>query len=120
MTTSTRAPDQARMATGQPLTFDTKTDADDWLSLRRSEILRDDWLPPAAHKAVPVTVREFAERGSGIATLRTEPANTEPLPTWLARPVGMCPGPAQRLDGSRSPQVVGLSLRRHRSYPAVP
>ncbi len=51
----------ARRENGQPLTFETKGDANDWLSLRRSEILRNDWLPPAAPKASPVTVREFAE-----------------------------------------------------------
>jgi integrase len=51
----------ARRENGQPLTFETKGDANDWLSLRRSEILRNDWLPPAAPKAAPVTVREFAE-----------------------------------------------------------
>jgi hypothetical protein len=38
----------ARRENGQPLTFETKGDANDWLSLRRSEILRNDWLPPAA------------------------------------------------------------------------
>jgi hypothetical protein len=51
----------ARRRTGQPLTFETKGDANDWLSLRCSEILRNDWLTPAAPKAAPVTVREFAE-----------------------------------------------------------
>jgi integrase len=51
----------ARRENGQPLTFETKGDANDWLSLRRSEILRNDWLPPSAPKASPVTVREFAE-----------------------------------------------------------
>ena len=51
----------ARRANGQALTFQTKGDADDWLSLRRSEILRNDWLPPAAPTAAPVTLREYAE-----------------------------------------------------------
>lgn len=52
---------EARMANGRPLTFDTKGDAEDWLTLRRSEILRSDWLPPAEPKAAPVAVREFAD-----------------------------------------------------------
>src|SRR3954468_2454790 len=51
----------ARRENGQALTFRTRGDADGWLSLRRSEILRSDWLPPAAPRAVPLTVREFAE-----------------------------------------------------------
>lgn len=55
----------ARRENGQALTFETKGDANDWLSLRRSEILRNDWLPPAEPKAVPVTVREYAEAWLG-------------------------------------------------------
>ncbi len=51
----------AALTNGQALTFQTKGDADDWLSLRRSEILRNDWLPPAAPTAAPVTLREYAE-----------------------------------------------------------
>ena len=51
----------ARRENGQALTFQTRGDADGWLSLRRSEILRNDWLPPAAPRVVPLTVREFAE-----------------------------------------------------------
>ncbi len=51
----------ARRENGQALTFETRGDANDWLSLRRSEILRNDWLPPATPSATPVTVREFAE-----------------------------------------------------------
>jgi hypothetical protein len=51
----------ARRENGQALTFQTKGDADDWLSLRRSEILRNDWLPPAAPKALPVAFRNYAE-----------------------------------------------------------
>ncbi len=51
----------ARRENGQALTFETRGDANDWLSLRRSEILRNDWLPPATPTAAPVTVREFAQ-----------------------------------------------------------
>src|SRR3954452_2978260 len=43
----------ARRENGQALTFQTRGDADGWLSLRRSEILLNDWLPPAVPKAVP-------------------------------------------------------------------
>lgn len=55
----------ARRENGQALTFETRGDANDWLSLRRSEILRNDWLPPAAPKAMPVTFREYAEAWLG-------------------------------------------------------
>jgi integrase len=44
-----------------PVTFQTKGDAEAWLSLRQSEILRGAWLPPAAAAANPVQVREYAE-----------------------------------------------------------
>ena len=36
----------ARRADGGALTFDTKGDAQAWLSLRQSEILRREWRPP--------------------------------------------------------------------------
>ena len=47
--------------TGGPLTFDTRSDAEAWLTLRHSEILRDEWLPPAAPKAAPVLLRAYAD-----------------------------------------------------------
>ncbi|WP_433507297.1 tyrosine-type recombinase/integrase [Pseudonocardia halophobica] len=52
----------ARRENGQALTFETKGDAESWLSLRHSEILRKDWLPPAAPKTKPPTVQEFTDR----------------------------------------------------------
>lgn len=51
----------ARTPSGKPLTFDTKGDAEAWLALRQSEILRGAWLPPAEPTAAPVTVRAYAE-----------------------------------------------------------
>lgn len=51
----------ARTPSGKPLTFDTKGDAEAWLSLRQSEILRGAWLPPAEPTAAPITVRAYAE-----------------------------------------------------------
>jgi integrase len=56
---------EARTAQGGPLTFDTRGDADAWLSLRHSEILRVAWLPPKADPATmvaPDTLREYADR----------------------------------------------------------
>lgn len=35
-----------------PHTFDTKGDADTWLALRRSEIIRDEWTPPTRTPAL--------------------------------------------------------------------
>lgn len=46
---------------GGPLTFDTKSDAESWLSLRHSEVLRNEWLPPATPKTPPVSLRTFAD-----------------------------------------------------------
>lgn len=50
----------ARTPEGRPLTFDTKADAEAWLTLRHSEILRGAWLPPAQPKAAPTTLRAYA------------------------------------------------------------
>lgn len=51
----------ARRSDGRALTFETKGDANAWLSLRHSEILRSEWLPPATPKAEPITLDRFAE-----------------------------------------------------------
>lgn len=51
----------ARTSEGKPLTFETRGDAEGWLSLRQSEILRGAWLPPAEPTAAPTTVRQYAE-----------------------------------------------------------
>lgn len=51
----------ARRADGSALTFETRGDAEAWLTLRHSEILRNEWLPPAAPKAAPVSLRTYAE-----------------------------------------------------------
>jgi integrase len=53
----------ARTPDGGPLTFSAKADADSWLALRRSEILRGAWLPPAEptpKRARPQTLGEYA------------------------------------------------------------
>jgi integrase len=54
----------ARKPDGGPLTFDAKDDADGWLALRRSEILRNAWLPDNAPKpraAVAPDLRAYSE-----------------------------------------------------------
>lgn len=53
----------ARRPDGRPLTFDTKGDADAWLALRQSEMLREAWNPPAIseERTTPPTVQEYAE-----------------------------------------------------------
>lgn len=54
----------ARTPEGKPLTFDTRGDAEAWLSLRQSEILRGAWLPPAEpakEEVAPVTLREYGD-----------------------------------------------------------
>lgn len=50
----------ARTPEGRPLTFDTRGDAEAWLTLRQADILRGAWLPPAAPKAAPITFRAYA------------------------------------------------------------
>jgi integrase len=44
-----------------PVTFDTKGDAEAWLSLRQSEILRGAWLPPSTPTTAPITLKTYAE-----------------------------------------------------------
>jgi integrase len=51
----------ARTPVGRPLTFDTQGDAEAWLTLRHSEILRGAWLPPAEPTAAPITLRVYAD-----------------------------------------------------------
>lgn len=50
----------ARRDDGGSLTFDTRGDAEAWLSLRQSEIVRAEWLPPTTALAAPVTFRQYA------------------------------------------------------------
>ena len=49
----------ARTPDGKPMTFDTKDDADGWLALRRSEILRGAWLPETAPKPAPAKLPDL-------------------------------------------------------------
>lgn len=50
----------ARTPEGRPLTFDTQGDAEAWLALRQSEILRGAWLPPAEPAPSPTIIRAYA------------------------------------------------------------
>lgn len=45
-----------------PITFDTKTDADAWLTLRRAEIVSRAWRPPEAEAPPEVLFVEYAEQ----------------------------------------------------------
>ena len=51
----------AQRADGGALTFGTRSDAEAWLAMRQSEILRDEWLPPAAPKTLPPALRAYAD-----------------------------------------------------------
>ena len=51
----------ARTPEGKPLTFDTKQDAEAWLTLRHAEILRGAWLPPAEPRKAPTTLRAYGD-----------------------------------------------------------
>lgn len=86
----------ARRENGGALTFQTRGDAQDWLSLRRSEILRNEWLPPAAPKAAPVTVREYAEAWLGHRDLedRTRDHYAQLLRDHVYPTFGSLPVPA--------------------------
>lgn len=53
-------PYTARRSDGRALTFDTRGDADAYLSLRHSEIIRDAWRPPAAPKPAVVVFGDYA------------------------------------------------------------
>lgn len=81
---------------GGALTFQTRGDAQDWLSLRRSEILRNEWLPPAAPKAAPVTVGEYAEAWLGHRDLedRTREHYAQLLRDHVYPTFGSLPVPA--------------------------
>jgi integrase len=51
-------PDRRRHAA--PVTFGTKADADGWLAVRQSEMVRGAWLPPAPPKAAPATLAAYS------------------------------------------------------------
>lgn len=52
---------EARTPQGRPLTFDTITDADAWLSLRHADVLRGAWLPPAEPRPAPTAFCVYAD-----------------------------------------------------------
>ncbi|WP_445189322.1 tyrosine-type recombinase/integrase [Pseudonocardia sp. Cha107L01] len=62
----------AKRSNGDPLTFDTKGDAEGWLSLRHSEVLRGEWLP-----APKPTVTFAAYAGSWLAARELAPRTRE-------------------------------------------
>lgn len=83
----------ARRADGGPLTFDTKGDATAWLSLRQSEILRKDWLPPTTPKTAPATLRAYSDAwlaGRGLAD-RTADHYAQLLRDHIYPPLGDTP-----------------------------
>lgn len=92
----------ARRENGQALTFQTRGDADGWLSLRRSEILRNDWPPPAAPRVVPLTVREFAEAWLSHRDLEDRPpAPARPRVPHLRHNAGARGHPGRGADVAR-------------------
>lgn len=54
------APDLSRHSA--PLTFDTRTDAEAWLAVRRSEIIQGTWRPPAARVDDAPTLGSYSVR----------------------------------------------------------
>jgi len=62
----------ATRGNGDPLTFETKGDAEGWLSLRHSEVLRGEWLP-----APKQTVTFAAYAGSWLAGRELAPRTHE-------------------------------------------
>jgi len=73
-------PDLARHSA--PLTFDTRTDADGWLAVRHSEIVRGTWRPPAARVVDDPTLAAYAEQW---LTERDLKASTRELHARLLR-----------------------------------
>jgi integrase len=53
----------AKDSAGKPLTFETRRDAEAWLSLRQSEIVRKKWVPEAEDGNAPaaLTLRVYAD-----------------------------------------------------------
>ena len=106
----------ARRENGQALTFQTRGDADGWLSLRRSEILRNDWLPPAAPRVVPLTVREFAEAWLSHRDLEDRPGSTttSSCATTCSPPSAQrrCPRSPRPRCGRGTPHSVSAPGRR--------
>lgn len=69
-----------------PFTFDTKGDAEVWLSTRRAEIVRETWVPEdvrSATGAAPLTVGEYAASWMRRRTLK--PRTRDHYETMLRR-----------------------------------
>jgi integrase len=109
-----------RRAYTAPVTFDTKGDADGWLSLRQSEILRGAWLPPAAPQTAPVTLADYsavwlADRDLSAST-RLLYANTlrkQVLPVFGDAPVTSITPAAVRDWNGRMRTTTGPTQRAH-------
>ena len=92
-------------------------DAQDWLSLRRAEILRDEWLPPAAPRAAPVT-----DPGQPLPRprRRADPPGEEDRFGHSCRAGGADEGDAREVPAPRvARRVVRPALRRTRRIAQV-
>lgn len=110
----------ARTVEGRPLTFTTKGDAEAFLALRHSEVLRGAWLPPAAPRAAPVTFREYA--AAWLADRDLEARTREHygqllrdhlLPTFGAVPVAEITPASVRTWHARLAERTGPTARAH-------
>ncbi|MGH3538727.1 MAG: tyrosine-type recombinase/integrase [Pseudonocardiaceae bacterium] len=110
----------ARSSAGGPLTFDTRGDAESWLTLRHSEVLRNEWLPPAAPKAAPVTLRRYADawlESRGLETTTREHyaqlLRDHVYPTFGAIPIPGIEPAAVRTWHAETGKRTGPTARAH-------
>lgn len=111
----------ARTSDGRrPLTFDTKGDAEEWLSLRHAEIVSKAWRPPGDPEPEPTLFRVYAAAwlaGRDLAqTTRDHYAQLlrdHILPVFGRLPVSSVTSAAVRQWHAKMGKTVGATARAH-------
>ena len=110
----------AKKPNGKPLTFDTQGDAEAWLALRHSEILRGAWLPTSEPEAAPILFHVYATTwlaGRDIEDTTTDHygqlLRDHVLPTFGAAPITSIAPTAVREWHAALKDKTGPTQRAH-------
>lgn len=90
-----------------PVTFDTTTDARTWLSLRRTEIARDEWRPRAKRKLV-----NFGDYAREHIDTRTNSRGETLKPRTRDEYLRLLAGPLQVFESRNLQSITAEDVRR--------